>query len=256
MEPSEKTTKKSISVLIRQYPRGHVIAAGSLVLGLSLLMAFSSSEGTSSPRHSQSIELKLPTSGDTFALDEEPVVESQPFEVVQSPLLESETPELEPEPAALNYTTYTVKSGDSLSVLFKRAGLTDRDLYALIDQASEARALRKIMPGNDITFGLNAEGELEELVYQRDRLRSLRFSREDGVFTAEELERSPDVQVAYRRATIDSSLFLAGQRAGITDNLTMELAGIFGWDIDFILDIRRGDTFSVLFEEHFLDGDR
>ncbi|UZJ44593.1 peptidoglycan DD-metalloendopeptidase family protein [Marinimicrobium sp. C6131] len=254
MEPSENTNKKPIAALLRQYPRGHVIAAGSLVLGLSLLLAFSSSEGTNTPRQSQSIALNLPEV-DAFPELESPAVESQP------PFLASETtpqPQTqEPEPAALTYTTFTVKSGDSLSVLFKRAGLTDRDLYELIDQAPEARALRRIMPGNEITFGLNPDGELEELVYQRDQLRSLRFSRqEDDVFASEELERTPDVQIAYRRATIDSSLFLAGQRAGMTDNLTMELAGIFGWDIDFILDIRRGDTFSVLFEEHFLDGEK
>lgn len=254
MEPSENTNKKPIAALLRQYPRGHVIAAGSLVLGLSLLLAFSSSEGTNTPRQSQSIALNLPEV-DAFPELESPAVESQP------PFLASETtpqPQtLEPEPAALTYTTFTVKSGDSLSVLFKRAGLTDRDLYELIDQAPEARALRRIIPGNEITFGLTPDGELEELVYQRDQLRSLRFSRqEDDVFASEELERTPDVQIAYRRATIDSSLFLAGQRAGMTDNLTMELAGIFGWDIDFILDIRRGDTFSVLFEEHFLDGEK
>ncbi len=255
MEPSENTEKKPISAILRQYPRGHVIAAGSLVLGLSLLLAFSSSEGTSSPRQSQAVKLQLPTSGDDFALPEAAETNNEPFDTAAAPL-EHEEPEPAPEPATLERTTYTVKSGDSLSVLFKRAGLTDRDLYELIDQASEAGALRRIMPGNEITFGLNAEGELEELIYQRDRLRSLRFVRQDGIFAAEELERTPDVQVAYRRATIDSSLFLAGQRAGMTDPLTMELAGIFGWDIDFILDIRRGDSFSVLFEEHFLDGEK
>lgn len=254
MEPSEKTYKKPFPALLRQFPRGHVIAAGSLVLGLSLLLAFSASEGTNSPRLSQPIALNLPESGDAFVLDKPTAIANPPFEAEPKSVPAVET--AEPEPETLNRTTYTVKSGDSLSVLFKRAGLTDRDLYELIDQAPEARALRRIMPGNEITFGLNAESELEELVYQRDRLRSLRFAREEGSFSSEELERTPDVQIAYRRATIDSSLFLAGQRAGMTDNLTMELAGIFGWDIDFILDIRRGDTFSVLFEEHFLDGEK
>ncbi|ROQ18306.1 murein DD-endopeptidase MepM/ murein hydrolase activator NlpD [Marinimicrobium koreense] len=255
MEPSENTNKKPIAALLRQYPRGHVIAAGSLVLGLSLLLAFSSSEGTSSSRQSQPIALKLPDTGQVLELEPASLEAQPPFEAAEnSP--QPQAPEPEPEPQTLTYTTFTVKSGDSLSVLFKRAGLSDRDLYELIDQAPEARALRRIMPGNEITFGLTPEGELEELVYQRDQLRSLRFARQDDAFASEELERTPDVQIAYRRATIDSSLFLAGQRAGMTDNLTMELAGIFGWDIDFILDIRRGDTFSVLFEEHFLDGEK
>lgn len=253
MEPSENTNKKPIMALIRQYPRGHVIAAGALVLGLSLTLGLSSPESSGNARKSQPLSLDLPVSGPALEPDTSSASVSTASRNQPAP---AEIPEPVPEPPALSRTTYTVKSGDSLSVLFKRAGLTDRDLYELIDQAPQARALRRIMPGHEITFGLSPEGKLEELTYQRDQLRSLRFSREGEVFAAEELERTPDVQVAYRRATIDSSLFLAGQRAGMTDNLTMELAGIFGWDIDFILDIRRGDTFSVLFEEHFLDGEK
>ncbi|KPK40462.1 MAG: peptidase M23, partial [Gammaproteobacteria bacterium SG8_47] len=48
----------------------------------------------------------------------------------------------------------------------------------------------------------------------------------------------------------------AGQRAGLSDNLIMELAAIFGWDVDFALDIREGDEFAVIYEEHFLDGEK
>lgn len=256
MEPSENTNKKRLSAFLRQYPRGHVMAASSLFVGLALVLALSSTGGEAkSERQSQPLTLNLSKSEASLDTETAPLL---PTSAEQSEPETSATVVSEPpEPASeLARTTYTVKSGDSLSVLFKRAGLTDRDLYELIDQAPAARALRRIMPGNEITFALSSDGELQELVYQRDRLRSLRFTRTEGSFGAEELERTPDVQIAYRRATIDSSLFLAGQAAGMTDNLTMELAGIFGWDIDFILDIRRGDTFSVLFEEHFLDGEK
>ena len=57
-------------------------------------------------------------------------------------------------------------------------------------------------------------------------------------------------------AVINSSLFLAAQKAGLSDNMTMELAGIFGWDIDFALDIRKGDQFVVLYDELYLDGEK
>jgi murein DD-endopeptidase MepM/ murein hydrolase activator NlpD len=55
-------------------------------------------------------------------------------------------------------------------------------------------------------------------------------------------------------ARITSSLFVAGQEAGLSDNLIMQLAAIFGWDIDFALDIRAGDSFKLLFEQRFKDG--
>jgi len=51
-------------------------------------------------------------------------------------------------------------------------------------------------------------------------------------------------------------LFIAAQKAGLPDNLTMQLADIFGWDIDFALDIREGDQFTILYEEFYLDGEK
>jgi len=61
---------------------------------------------------------------------------------------------------------------------------------------------------------------------------------------------------AYREAVITDSLFLAGQQAGMEQSLIMELANIFGWDVDFALDIRKNDSFKLLYEEQFLDGEK
>lgn len=250
METSEKANKNRLLPLARQFPRGHVIAASSLAAGLLLMGLLSTTEGKAPERFSQPLTLELAAASEAtknLTGSSNPVnTSTQSFEV--SPKVE-ETPS---EP--LNIRQFTIKPGDSLSSLFKRAGLNDRDLYQVINEAPEAGALRRIMPGQQISFGLDAEGQLQQLIYQRDKLSSLNIEHKDGQFTATELQREPDVKIAYRRATIDSSLFMAGQKAGITDSLTMELAGIFGWDIDFILDIRRGDSFSLLFEEKFLDG--
>jgi murein DD-endopeptidase MepM/ murein hydrolase activator NlpD len=60
--------------------------------------------------------------------------------------------------------------------------------------------------------------------------------------------------VAAAVATIDSSLFVAGQRAGLSNKIIMELVEIFGWDVDFASDIRAGDRFAVIYEELYKDG--
>ena len=65
--------------------------------------------------------------------------------------------------------------------------------------------------------------------------------------------REPDIRQVFREATIDDSLFLAAQRGGMSAGVTMELAGIFGGVIDFLLDTRKGDTFNLLYEEKFVD---
>jgi len=65
-----------------------------------------------------------------------------------------------------------------------------------------------------------------------------------------------ELRQAYAAGTIEDSLFQSAQRAGLSDNLTMELAAIFGWDIDFALDIREGDHFAVVYEDKYLNGNK
>jgi murein DD-endopeptidase MepM/ murein hydrolase activator NlpD len=81
------------------------------------------------------------------------------------------------------------------------------------------------------------------------------FQRTGEGFEAEKVVSQPDKVVTYKHSTIDSSLFVASQRAGLPDNLTMRLAQIFQWDIDFVLDIRPGDEFFVLYEELYFEGE-
>ena len=64
------------------------------------------------------------------------------------------------------------------------------------------------------------------------------------------------LRTAHAHGVIDSSLFLAARDIGISDTLIMNLAGIFAWDVDFILDIRSGDTFTLLYEERWQDGEK
>jgi murein DD-endopeptidase MepM/ murein hydrolase activator NlpD len=68
------------------------------------------------------------------------------------------------------------------------------------------------------------------------------------------LEKPVEIRMQHAKGTIDSSLFLAARDAGVTDTLIMNLAGIFAWDIDFVLDIRQGDSFTMVFEEIWQDG--
>lgn len=226
------------------------MVAGMLLGGLCLAVIALPSQEASASRQSLDVELSLASSPLTMEQSDNQLA------LVAPDFLEPDLPESWEEEPLLTRETFTIQSGDSLSRLFNRAGLNDRALYELMNESPEARALHRIMPGHEVTFEIDAEGRLNQLVYDHSRLSSLVFTRNDSTFTASEVVREPEIHTAYRQATIDSSLFLAGQRAGMTDSLTMELAGIFGWDIDFIMDIRRGDTFSVLFEERFLDGEK
>ncbi|KAB7623049.1 peptidoglycan DD-metalloendopeptidase family protein [Alkalilimnicola sp. S0819] len=150
----------------------------------------------------------------------------------------------------------TVKSGDSLAAIFKRIGLGPRDVHEVLSAGESAQALKRIFPGDEIHYVLDDAGKLGGLRYPVDESVTLHIAREDDGYLAS-LEANPlETRINHARGTIDSSLFLAGKSAGLNDGLIMELAGIFGWDVDFALDIRRGDQFSVIYEELYRDGEK
>lgn len=159
---------------------------------------------------------------------------------------------------ALPWREVTVNPGDSLARIFDRLDLSPRSLHEIINLSEQTRRLTRIHPGEKLQVRIDADQGIQALRYEYDRMHALLVIRtEDAAgFEAREVVRKPQRTQVTAAAEIDSSLFLSGQRAGLNDNLIMELAGIFGWDIDFALDIRKGDRFSVLYEELYLEGEK
>ncbi len=155
--------------------------------------------------------------------------------------------------AAPDWQETRIRRGDTLSAIFKRLGIEQGAIHQLVKLGKPARILKRLQPGQRLRVR-QAGGELQELVIRESELAAMRFHRVDGAFRAQRVVRELERRVAYGEATIESSLFEAGTTAGLSNSLIMELAGIFGWDIDFVLDIRRGDHFRLLYEEQFLDG--
>lgn len=148
----------------------------------------------------------------------------------------------------------TVQSGDNLSNLFSQQGLSARVVYDISRTPRFGELLTNIRPGQTLEFRINNNNELTRLRYVRSKLSSIVFHKNEQTYQAEEVILKPEIRTAYAEGVISNSLFLASQKAGLTEKLTMELAGIFGWDVDFALDIRKGDTFNVVYEERYLDG--
>lgn len=154
-----------------------------------------------------------------------------------------------------NWQTLAVRSGDTLAQLFSRAGVDAEVVHDLARAGDIGRRLHRIHPGDTIEVGFDADGAVARVRYPLDPERKAVFERNGDGFEARMLEQPLERRIEYASGTIDSSLFHAGARAGMNDNLIMELVGIFGWDIDFALDIRRGDRFSVVYESLYKDGE-
>lgn len=149
-----------------------------------------------------------------------------------------------------------VKNGDTLAAIFDRYKLSATELHNIMALGKSTRDLRYIKPGDMIHIRHDVDGRLLELRLVKNRLESLRVSRSEEGFKAEELKRVPETRIAYATGKIDNSLFEDGLKSGLPQAVIMELAGIFGWDIDFALDIREGDEFRIVYEEQFLDGEK
>lgn len=146
--------------------------------------------------------------------------------------------------------TVKIEDGDSLSLLFRRLGLSPQDLRNIITLNKQTATLKKLVPGQILSFQVDG-GQLQALEFDLDLTKTLRVTREKSGFASEITTTELERRIKQMEGVINDSLFLAGQEAGLSDNLIMQLVAIYGWDIDFALDIRRGDSFKVVYEEKY-----
>lgn len=150
--------------------------------------------------------------------------------------------------------TLVVKRGDTLTDLFARAGINSRELYNVLSLGDKTRTLARLLPGETLKLKRDSDGQLQELLYEINVTNALHVQRNGEGFEARKILHPVERRIAHATATIESSLFNAAHDVGLSDSMALELARIFGWDIDFALDLRQGDQFSVIYEEFYLDG--
>jgi len=168
-----------------------------------------------------------------------------------SPLLAADITSLQPGTAL----TMTVRRGDSLDRMFKRNGLDRTDLANIMELKVARKHLRLIKPGDEIQVRQN-DGQVLRIDKPISLGEILSIRRTTDGYIAETIAEKLDAQAVRATGTINSSLFLAAAEAGISDRTIMNLAGIFAWDIDFMLDIRAGDQFTLVYEEIWKNGER
>jgi len=155
----------------------------------------------------------------------------------------------------LHWQTYQIKSGDNLADIFSKLGFSAQELYRVTESGEEAKLLRKVHPGDLLRFATDSSDKLVQLAHDINGTDTLIITRQKDSFVAEVETKDVEVRTEFAHAVIDSSFWNAGIGAGLTDNQIMRIANIFGWDIDFALDLRKNDEFSVLFETHYVDGE-
>ncbi|GAA6186039.1 peptidoglycan DD-metalloendopeptidase family protein [Aliiglaciecola sp. NS0011-25] len=164
------------------------------------------------------------------------------------------TEALDEEP--LQWQSFTVAKGDNLAKIFKRAKLTPQETYYVSNAGDDAKKLLKIRPGQSIQLLIDDQGKLESLSYELSSTQTLHIKRREQNSFASNIEtKQLDTRFNYAQGEIENNFWNAAVKANLSEKHIMSLAGIFGWDIDFALGLREGDSFNVVFEEHFIDGE-
>lgn len=166
-------------------------------------------------------------------------------------------PRAEPqvERPRLKTRSVRVRRGDNMGVIFQRLGLDTAELHE-IDQLAAAEPLRRIKPGDELTFKLTPAGRLHSLDYPHSLEQTLRVNRTEQGFDARHLKIDLDTRDAVAHGEIRSSFWNAAVDAGMDETQIMALATLFGWDIDFAQDLQPGDHFTVIYEEKFRDDEK
>jgi murein DD-endopeptidase MepM/ murein hydrolase activator NlpD len=147
-----------------------------------------------------------------------------------------------------------VGRNDTLDAIFRRMALAPADLAAIRQLPGIRQSLDFLKPGDAIKLTHSSDGSVKELSRKVSETKTLHVVRDETGFAAKLTENPVDTKVRTASATIDSSLFQAAEASSMSDTVALKLANIFAWDIDFVLDIREGDRFTVAYEQVYQDG--
>ena len=148
-----------------------------------------------------------------------------------------------------------VQRGDTIGSLLARAAIVDADASEFLRTDASARALYQLRPGRALHVATDDDGRLTGLRFMAGNGELLSIERAGSQFTALRQAPPDDTRLTLRAGEIESSLFAAADVAGLPDSITLALADVFGGEIDFYHDLRRGDRFIVLYETRYVDGE-
>ncbi len=147
----------------------------------------------------------------------------------------------------------TIGRNATLAGLLSEA-ISPAGVHSLVEAGRPFYDLARLTVGQPFSLSLTPNGMLMAFSYGIDELRTLRIRRQGDALLAELLTRSYETRVETVRGEITSSLFGAVEDAGEEDQLAMDLAAIFEWDVDFNTELQKGDSFRVAVEKLSLDG--
>ena len=172
------------------------------------------------------------------------------------PPIQDTTPPVAIQQAKIEAVEYTFKPGDTFYEVLLDFHCPPQDIFRVIESSKPIYDVKRITPGSTITFTIDPSNHtLNRLEYSFDDHHVLVVSKTDGGYTSEQEEIIYDITLRTITGTIKNNLFDDAINAGGNPQLILNLADILAWDVDFSSSLRENDTFKVLFEEIYKDGE-
>ncbi|WP_260962099.1 peptidoglycan DD-metalloendopeptidase family protein [Pseudomonas citri] len=247
------------------YPKTHLLAASGIAALLSLALLVFPSSDVEAKKTTLSLELESPAEQLTQEQDAAETVQAtnepapSPFaQIDDSPKDATEAAQAEApvaqEKKGPDHREVIVAKGDTLSTLFEKVGLPSTSVHEILASDKQAKQFTQLQRGQKLEFELNPDGQLNNLHTKLSDLESITLTKNDKGYVFNRVTAKPTVRSAYVHGVINSSLSQSAARAGLSHSLTMDMASVFGYDIDFAQDIRQGDEFDVIYEQKVVNG--
>ena len=222
---------KQIKLIFSSYPRRHLYLLLVGIIFLISITIFSSIKiDSNSPKEALFSQVSMEE------LDLDSAVEAETFNFIK---LKREE----------------IKRNDSLFSILKRLGIEEKNIVTLVN-SDRSNLLAKIKIGKTLEVGINDSNIVISLNYIKDFKSGVRAEKRGEVYEIEEYELNTEKYRVFKNIEINNSLYADGIKEALPDSVIMDLVYIFGWDIDFVHDIRPGDSYSLIYEEVFVNGEK
>lgn len=156
-----------------------------------------------------------------------------------------------------NYRTIrdTVQKGETVFDIFKKHKLDIGVLFKLKEASTDVYKLGEVYPDHRYKIVLDDKERINSFVYGIDDDTILDISNTEMGFSAKKIPIEYDIKILHLGGAIKDNLISSMGEGSDNIKLALQLSDIFAWDIDFTTDIRESDTYKIVVEGRYLNGD-
>jgi murein DD-endopeptidase MepM/ murein hydrolase activator NlpD len=224
--------------------KNSMLVTGVLLLGIFLIGA--------SSHLSEEAPIQTTSRVQTLKLNPTPL----PVQMESFPSLKPQLgPQPEPESSGENFRWVEgkVAHNQSLSNLMSHEGIEFKTVLKLVEQSRSVYNLSRLHAGQPYTLKLTSDTQLVSFTYQTNDNRKLIIERDGDEFNSHLIEPDYKIQMGTLEGVIQENLIFSILEVGGSYQVAIDLEEIFGWQINFFKDIRKGDTFKIRVEKIFLE---